>query len=527
MSDQILKEIHGIFLDVDKRAERSTADVLEATFVDSQPLYELLATRNHQVIYGRRGTGKTHALRYLQKQIEDRSELAIYIDLRNVGSNGSIYADPARELAERAGVLVRDVLQSLLDTFYAAAVAALDTAPDPTQITSRLDDFQNAISHVKVTGPVEWETTASDKKAAGREIGISGNIASQPSAKIDVSIKNTTEKSNTDRFRRSGNTQIHINFGEVSSALAGLVSVLGVTRAWILLDEWSEVPLVLQPYLADLIRRTILPERLLTVKIAAIEHRSRFAVRGDRGEYTGIELGADVAADLNLDDFLVFESNHEKSIEFFKSLLFKHLCASPLAPPQIKSPDDLIQVLFTQAPVFEEFVRAVEGVPRDALNLVTKMVTRAWGQKVAMSHIRGAAKDWYNQDKARDVANDSALGELLSHIVDEVIGARRARAFLFRANSRNEEIDELFDLRVLHILKKGVSTHDEPGARYDVYKIDYGCYVELINTSKAPLGLYRDDDGFVEVPKDDHRSIRRAILRIEDLGKAPSSHSEH
>ena len=191
--------------------------------------------------------------------------------------------------------------------------------------------------------------------------------------------------------------------------------------------------------------------------------------------------------------------------------------ASPNAPAEITTPDELVQSLFTLLPVFEEFVRVVEGVPRDALNLVTKMVTRAWGQKIAMQHVRGAAKDWYNQDKARDVSDNPVLGDLLSHIVDEVIGRRRARACLFKASSRDPNIDELFDARVLHILKKNISSHDEPGVRYNVYKIDYGCYVELINTTKAPEGLYMDGDVFTEVPKDDHRSIRRAILRIEDF----------
>ncbi len=58
-----------------------------------------------------------------------------------------------------------------------------------------------------------------------------------------------------------------------------------------------------------------------------------------------------------------------------------------------------------------------------------------------------------------------------------------------------------------------MSSNDEPGARYDVYKIDYGCYVDLINTTRAPVGLFEEDDGtFIEVPHDDYRSIRRAIL---------------
>ena len=228
-----------------------------------------------------------------------------------------------------------------------------------------------------------------------------------------------------------------------------------------------------------------------------------------------MELGADVAADLNLDDFLVFESEHSKALSFFKHLLYKHVKASDIDTEAVSSPDNLVQRLFTQVPVYEEFVRAVEGVPRDALNLMTKLVGRAWGQKISVQDVRRAARDWYSQDKARDVNDNPALGNFLNHVVDEVIAQRKAKAFLVRSNVRLEEIDELFDARILHVLKKNVSSHDQPGVRYDVYKIDYGCYVELINTASAPSGLFEDEDGYVDVPKDDYRSIRRAILDVE------------
>jgi hypothetical protein len=72
---------------------------------------------------------------------------------------------------------------------------------------------------------------------------------------------------------------------------------------------------------------------------------------------------------------------------------------------------------------------------------------------------------------------------------------------------------------LLHILKRGRSSPHEPGVRYDVYNLDYGCYVELLRTTtRTPLGLLlTDDDTYVEVPPDDYRSVRRAILRPEDL----------
>ncbi len=123
---------------------------------------------------------------------------------------------------------------------------------------------------------------------------------------------------------------------------------------------------------------------------------------------------------------------------------------------------------------------------------------------------------------------------LLHWIVDKVIANRRARAFMLRSNVKHPIIEDLFDSRVLHMLKKGISTHDEPGARYDAYKLDYGCYVDLMTTSRAPMGLFEvnnDDDGggggggdpsFVEVPVDDYRSIRRAILDLSEFEKNPS-----
>jgi len=135
-----------------------------------------------------------------------------------------------------------------------------------------------------------------------------------------------------------------------------------------------------------------------------------------------------------------------------------------------------------------------------------------------MNHVRAGARDWYNQDKVAVIRNDPALLDLLQYIISEVIGSRRARAFLLSSKIQHAGIERLFDSRLLHILKKNVSSHDEPGARYDVYKIDYGCYVDLINTTRAPEGLFQEDDGmYTEVPQDDYRSIRRAIFDPTNL----------
>jgi hypothetical protein len=99
-----------------------------------------------------------------------------------------------------------------------------------------------------------------------------------------------------------------------------------------------------------------------------------------------------------------------------------------------------------------------------------------------------------------------------------------SRAQSTQHTSRDALFEALFDARLLHILKRNISTQDEPGIRYNVFKLDYGCYVDLMRTTREPMGLFQLDiqakssqPQYVEVPPDDYRAIRRAVLRLEEF----------
>jgi hypothetical protein len=102
------------------------------------------------------------------------------------------------------------------------------------------------------------------------------------------------------------------------------------------------------------------------------------------------------------------------------------------------------------------------------------------------------------------------------------------------AEEKDDLIDFLYDARVIHVIRQGISGGDIPGRRFIVYSLDYGCYVDLINTTRAPKGLFEAEiegadssAGFVHVPQTDFRSIRRAILELknfyESLPGSPST----
>lgn len=511
--------INTAFLGISRRAESVDRKTLVQTFVDLGPLIPVLSSRDHQIIYGRRGTGKTHALLYVTEQSKPESAVPVYVDLRNMGSSGGLYADTQIPLPQRATRLLLDVLASIHEAILDYVVTAdLDLAT----LGPILDRLGEAITELEVTGEVKREIRDmlhSDQKRASN---MKLTLSSKPSLEVNQGNDDTGSAEAESRVEESGQFTYRVHFGSVNKTLSELVKAVSPRRLLVVLDEWSTVPLELQPYLADLVRRAMFPIAGLTVKIAAIEQRSNFKL-GSSAEYTGIEVGADASADVDLDDYMVFDNNADRAIEFFEQLIFKHYSSEMNEKPEFEDAESLIQAAFTQRNAFEDFVRSAEGVPRDAFNILSISAQRSLQEKISIPTVRVAARTWFQRDKESAVRSNPEAEQLLHWIVDDVIAHRRARAFLLRANARHPLIDALFDARLLHIIKRSISGHDEPGARYDVYKLDYGCYVGLLATTRAPEKLLDLDDSgsSVNVPSDDYRAIRRAILHLERFHQRP------
>jgi hypothetical protein len=524
--------LNNALLRLSKRAEAVDRAKLVETFVDTGTLLTLLSSKDHQVIFGRRGTGKTHALLFLADVVTRRKDIAVYIDMRSIGSTGGLYADATLPLAERATRLLADTLCSIHEALLTVVLTSVDL--DIGQLGPPLDLLASAATEVIVKGPVDQEilkeSTSSTEMSSGLSLGID---QSHVSLKLTSDDESRPTESRRTRSSVTGEQRHRVHFGAVGASIGAFVEKIGSCRLWVLLDEWSAVPIDLQPYLADLIRRALLPVPGLTMKIGAIEQRSNFQIAGSRGDYVGIELGADISADLNLDDFMVFDNEPDRATHFFRELLFKHYKSVESDAGVVDGPttsQQFVSMVFTQKTPFEELVTAAEGVPRDAINVLSVCAQRADKDPISIVHVRSAAKAWYQRDKEAAVSANPKARSLLHWIQDKVIAHRRARAFLIRTGDRHDLIDALFDSRVLHLVKRSVSAHDQPGVRYDVYKIDYGCYVDLLTTQKAPQGLLAldtDVDGasYIDVPPDDYRAIRRAILDLAEFERSFSSAS--
>lgn len=519
-----LKDLLDGFMRIQRRSEKAAPEILRKTFVDVGPLTTLLSITDNQTLFGRRGTGKTHVLQFLGSKQRENGDLSVYIDLSNLGSSGSIYSDTSRSIPERATRLLVDTLLAVHDSLLEAVLASDNL--DLSHFGPVLDELAKAATRIQVVGNVETEAQTgleqTENVSSKSSLGLT-----EKGVKLEGEFGGSNEQTQKQQFRKklTGVETYVLHFGEISSALRSLEKLLGKRRLWVLLDEWSNLPLELQPYLGDLIRRTFFVMQNVTVKIAAIEYRSRFILSGENRSYLGIELGADVATNVNLDDFMVFDNDVTQSTKFHRQLLYNHLLeAGDLISTDIPDARELTRLSFTQDSVFSELVRAGEGIPRDFINILSLAAQYSNNEKISINIVRKAALSWYQTGKANTLRAKDDANRILEWVVEKVIKHRKTRAFLVNTKKRYLLLEELFDARVVHVIKRRVSSNDLPGERFDVFKLDYGCYVDLIGTSNAPQGLFvaeinEGTSGYVEVPSDDYRSIRRAILDFDEFSK--------
>ena len=359
---------------VPQRSERQeNVDQLVATFVDPGVSVQLENT-NNQILYGRRGTGKTHVLKVVQRAAEaDAGRLPLYIDMLKFGSS-SIFEDEGRPLHIRVSSLLRDVLAEIHN-------ALLDWATDPGRnvpgdIFERLNRFSEAITR-SVMSPdrVTLESEAA-RGTAETNRGAMGVDGLRPTAMAGGEARSHAEERS--RTVQQGRALDKILFSEISNSLAQSMEAAGIEELLLLMDEWTAVPLDLQPLLAEFIKRVFFPHPTITVKIASLEYRSNFTEPLDANRVLGFEVGADISSALELDDYYVYDRNPDRVVGMFAELAYRHISAEVDVitgrPDYLKTTfeigdaSEFVGAVFS-GDAFTELVRAGEGVARDFINI--------------------------------------------------------------------------------------------------------------------------------------------------------------
>lgn len=477
--DQILRTAVS---SIQQRSERQQSErKLIQAFVDGGILAQI-NNRNNQIMYGRRGTGKTHILKVLGSTVaEGPTNTVVYIDARTLGST-SQFSDHTVPMKQRCLSLFRDVLGEIYNGLLYHIIN--EPTPAANAALEALDEFGKRITEPVSRYSVEAITSRRiDRSSKSDSVDISVGLRDSH-VTVDGSVDKSLEEEQTTSYHVAEEDKII--FPALRSSLTDVLQKADTTL-YILLDEWSSIPIDIQPYLAEFLKRAFFPNSQIVVKIASLEYRSRFGERQNPTQILGFELGSDISTAVDIDDYYVYDRNPEHVTELFSDMLYKHLQSEV---PQrylesnyeISNARKLATMLFTDRYTLKELVRASEGVARDLINIFAFAyfaAQRTVKEKITKTLIIEAAHQWFEQDKAKNL-DEELLGSLTA-IVEEVVGRRRVRYFMLpREAEGHPVIRRLFDARVLHLIQRGYVDSRHPGERYNTYTLDYGVYSELL-----------------------------------------------
>lgn len=463
---------------LERRAERQESDLtLFNTYVDGGVLSEI-SDRESQVIYGRRGVGKTHLLHFHRHQVALKVNREPYFifDCNRLGSGTAGISDDAR-------IVGRNYAFELFN-----------------DLATKIFDF---IPSLKLDSKKEIEATTA----------------------IFHFVDHITSKDGSFDCRN------------ISSTFGAFCDAAEIDRMYIALDEFVAVPQAAQPYFAHILKQAFSSDRRVVFKIAAVTFQTNLLAQ-EKGQQIGMEIGADVFSDIDLDSYFLWDEKKDAVTLFFAQVIYNHI-GEILGWDLTKIADDkrafVISALFTQEKCLQELVRASEGNSRDLLNILKSAHSefrRGSGDKISMDHVTTAAKTWYRNAKLSNLSHETNDEQFLNFLIQDVIKGKKSRSFMVNyQDARHPLLIRLLNLRLLHRMRTTWTHPDKPGEPFHIFVIDYGCYVELKGTKSEPdqqifqvieENLIPPDTTGVEqdvVPLADRRSIRRIELKRSDIDR--------
>jgi len=458
---------------VERRAERQADEAtLYKTYVDSGVLSEVSDTES-QIIYGRRGVGKTHLLYFHRQRVSEADPHTLYliVNCQTLASGlTGISSDPA--VAGR--MFFEEFLNTLADSLF------------------------DNISRLELIQP-------------GRRNAESATLAF------------------VETINQTGNG---FDFRNTASTLEKFRNAADLNKIYVALDEFVSIPEAVQPYFAEYLKRLFAANKNVVIKIASVTYQTKLLETIDSRQI-GLESGADIFGDINLDVHFIWDENQEAVQLFFLQVLYNHLAdllGWDLSVHRDVKARTIVATFFTQEKCVQELVRASEGNCRDLFNLFKlaysefKRDPRPGSSRIGLEHLKSASRQWYRIGKLQNISGKTRDEEFLNFLIQHVIKERKARTFMVHfSNWKHPVLLRLLNLRLLHLLRTTWTHPDRPGEPYYLFTVDYGCYVDLKNTQSEPeadLFFPAGDKTYDDlVPLDDRRSIRRIVLEKADLDR--------
>lgn len=426
-------------------------------YLDPKGHIKRLQRKQNQVIYGRRGSGKSLLLKSLK--VSDPNTLSITVNLEDFKDIS--FPDSIIQVLR---IVIKKLNTTLKDSY---TFWDFKNWVKARRLVKKLSKYLKEIEK-RLNQPDQYDEsrrTKSGRKRTGEATGNYGGLGGTVGTEISEEVESMkTLKIDKLNILRNELT----DFKELIQNTAEFIG----KDIFLILDDFYFIRKNDQPYFADFFHRVAKNTRLY-LKIATIKHRTSLYLHGST--YVGMEITHD-GQSLNLDYSL---ENFTALVSFMNDLL-NHV-------------NQKVEVNLNYDDIFTDngfrfLCLASGGVPRDFFALFIDLGNEILNGKPSITKpmvIETSIENLPNKleaFKTDSFEEKEILEHYLQFLRQEVIDNKRWNSFLI-SNSEilkypqiNQAIKELVDLRLLHIANSNTSSAPSDGLRYSAYLVDTGLF---------------------------------------------------
>lgn len=441
----------------------------QTEYIDFQNHSNRIKAPQHQVIFGRRGSGKSCLLVSHLNEAKKGNILPIYL-----------LADEYKTLTY-PNILIRLILEisrETLDalTFFQKLFKGKDLKNQIKKIEALLDLPDDSEMKLSISD------SSSKKNIIGGKSPVSGSLEENyGSAKTEES-----------HYKRKKLQELEKHLPDFKRVLEKTINETKIKHVCVLIDDFYLLDVNRQPEVIDYLHRLCRDTRFY-LKVATIKHRTQLS-RG-RSQTIGVELMQDVE-EINLDKTL-------ETFEETKGFLEKMLLS-------ISAKDDIFnaQELFNREG-FEKLVLASGGVPRDFLNIFINSLEVAREKNdlkwLTPTHIwKGAARLLHSTKlpnlKEDSSGNDNEISQMFKYLKDQILDKSKRTVFLVnkddipKYHKKHELLLQLMDLKIIHIIDHDTSSKAHKGARFEAFVFDFSIFMEPRRRNIEVIEFWMQDE---------------------------------
>lgn len=483
-------QIHKAVCNISQKSEKLPKSVMNKVYVDTGHLIRL-SNPSNQYIDGRRGTGKTHLLTYLTEEINsnfhENNKLAIFIDTRECRAESAPFSGSpqtkARMLFKEMAKAIAKELRTLTQSILFLNELPIERSPWEMHRYRKsqelLDKLHRTIEEGYPITPYSTGTTKETKETSKSIEGGMGLSTTQSSPEIGIFGKFFGKQSQNDKSTLESSTIYTLPYNLIRATIEEYMETNSISQIYLIIDEWSDIPLDTQPFVAESLKRTFFPSDKISTKIGCIPYSTSFQTQQNKTTI-GLEPNGDIYKCFDLDDELVYARNPNKTSKIFSQMLQNHI--------DYHTDQDSIKIntrnLFT-APAYERILKFSHGNPRDFLSLFIKSYFKFHTtntKQITSDHVNEAAKE-LGSERIESIKENLAATKLINEIIKHILQEHQLGAALISSQNTNSRTFQfLLHHRLLHVWDRSYSSPSHKGDRFSVISLDYCIIVDQLKS---------------------------------------------